>query len=93
VIQIFRTLSVLCLICNGVIAAEILPVSGGGQTPVSAGNKKDVAAINQGSPAAAQRSAVVDTHPSEMESYSNWKYSYSVDFPKLLLVPEGESIW
>jgi hypothetical protein len=45
------------LVCNGVVSAEILTVSGKGQSPVPAANKKDAPAVNQQALAAAQQGA------------------------------------
>ena len=50
----------IVLLCQGIVSAETLTVSGKGQAPVPAGKKKDTAAINQQALAVAQQSAVAD---------------------------------
>src|SRR5580704_19150789 len=55
-----RYLGCIFLLCNGFASAEILTVSGKGQTPIPVANKKDLPAVNQQALATAQRSAVAD---------------------------------
>jgi hypothetical protein len=51
---------IVVLFCNFTLSAEILTVSGKGQTPVPVANKKDMPVVNQRALEAAQQSALAD---------------------------------
>jgi hypothetical protein len=59
-IQRLGYVGLLVCFCSVIVSAEILTVSGKGQSPVPVASKKDIPAVNRQALAAAQQSAVAD---------------------------------